>query len=293
MPEKRHRKLHAVPVEATNQRYGEAVATELRIKLPGPEGSADAQRAFLVLSKVTSLLGALDRARVASPGRTIWAISHLGHGSVETALRVGRPRPGLTVTESADELRALFDGFAQAQAQDGAPPGWPQQAVKIGAEIGRYLGPTSEEGMLLGLDDDVHGLRNVTITRIAGDHLSAALLGRRTSIGSLIGYIEEINTHKDRNTARLWLDHPRCFVEVSFKNEDMGRVRDALTRRVMVAGRLERSSSGQPLKIRMRDLTVLPQKGELPQLTDLAGVDPDFIGGMDPVEYVRNLRDSA
>lgn len=64
------------------------------------------------------------------------------------------------------------------------------------------------------------------------------------------------------------------------------------------------ATSGEPILLRYRGVMFQvwhpeaccdgkPEPSTAPRLTDLVGLDPDYIDGEDPVEYVRRIRGSA
>jgi hypothetical protein len=135
-------------------------------------------------------------------------------------------------------------------------------------------------------------VREVAVTRRAGDHLTAALNVRRFNVGSVVGKLVGVNTHK-RRVARLWLEHPSCSVEVLFSEEQFEPIRAGLRQRVMISGEVERNAAGAPIRVRMRSLEVLPSLADTPPVTDLVGLDPDLTGDAPAADYLREIRGAS
>ena len=265
--------------------------------LPGPEGSGDARGALVVLERFLALLGQLEdnelRKRAArADDRSTWGITAIELGSLVTTLAPNRMRRGATVATLGRVAGVAVDGFAEAEEREGLPEGWDGRTAAVGADLARMLGLLNTDGMILELLDDDRVIRNVTVTRHAAEHLNAALQERRHSIGSLIGRLDTISVHQ-RPLAGLWHERSGERVQVIFDQAQTDQVTAALGKRVEVAGRITRTLDDRLVDIRMRSVEVLPDIGEGPRLTDLAGLDPDFTGGIDPEEYLREIRGAS
>lgn len=273
------------------------MATELRVMLPGPEGSEDARRAVRILDKVLALLAELDHAATRRRGgpATTWSFTRLQLGSVDTLVAPNQPGRGRTTSEVERDFYRLVEGFMDAERGAGIPTGWTKNAAKIGAEIGRYLSATATRGLLLGVHENGRTVNEITVTRRVTDHLELALSSRRQSIGSLVGKLDSVNIHNGAE-ARLWLPGPRQqSVPVKFRDEQVDQIRDALGKRVMITGRIERDAEEAPVRVIMREIDILRDvdDDDVSPLGDLVGRDPDFTGGIPPAAYLRELRGTA
>src|SRR5690606_20671050 len=75
--ERRQKRHFSRAAHATTNRYPEDMHTELRVTLPGPQGSADARRALAVLDRLLNLLGyiedsVLDKPALRADERSSW-----------------------------------------------------------------------------------------------------------------------------------------------------------------------------------------------------------------------------
>ena len=110
-----------------------------------------------------------------------------------------------------------------------------------------------------------------------------------TVIGSVSGTLESITVHAKRE-ASLYNDLDKRRVIVSFAETDYPRVHAALRKRVEVHGVLQEDSAGRPLRVRLRDMEVLPQDDDLPTLSSLVGSMPTLTGGLSSGEYLERNR---
>jgi len=249
----------------------------------------------VVLERFLTLLGMLEdnelRQRAArADDRSTWGITAIELGSLVTTLAPNRVRPGGTVATLDRVADTAVTGFAEAEERECLPTGWDGKTAKAGAELAHMLGALATHGMVLELLDGGHIIRSVTVTRATAEHLSAATKKRRQSIGSVIGKLDTVSVHH-RPTAGLWHERTDERIEVTFTKAQTDEVTAALGKRVEVAGLITRTVDDSIVSIRMRSLETLLDTG--PRLTDLVGLDPDFTGGMEPPDYLREIRGAS
>jgi hypothetical protein len=109
--------------------------------------------------------------------------------------------------------------------------------------------------------------------------------------GSLVGTMEIINIHQKwifNIFEELTRNRVTChFIEGQF---DQARAALARNRRVEVTGRIHYSSDNIPKTIKVDTIRTLRSKEELPQASDLEGIN--ITDGEDPVTYIRRIRDA-
>ncbi len=267
------------------------------VTLPGPEGSGDARATLRILERFLALLGHLEDNEVRkratrAEDRSTWGITAIELGSLKTTLEPNRVRRGATVATLDRVASTAVDGFAEAEEREGLPRGWDGRTAEAGADLARMLGLLNTDGMILELIDGNRVIRNVTVTRHAAEHLGVALQERRHSIGSLIGRLDTISVHQRLN-AGLWHERTGERVTVTFDPPQTDEITAALGKRVELAGRITRTLDDRLVDIRMRSVEILPDLNDGPQLTGLVGLDPNFTGGMDPADYLREIRSAS
>ncbi len=268
------------------------MSTELRVTLPGPEGSADARRALAVLDRFLTLLTRLEDATLKRPtsrDHTSWSFTEVRLGSLVTTLAPNRLADGATSVTIKELAGTTIMGLATAEDQEGLPSGWTLQAARSGADLAQLLGLVVSDGMVVELleDGEPRGPRAM-VTRQAAENLAAAVRTRRHSIGSVVGRLDAISVH-GRREAGLWHERTGDRIAVTFDSSQTDEIRSALGERVEVAGRLTRDAEDRPVSVKMRSLDVLQGA----PVTDLIGLDPNLTGGMDPVDYLREIRGAS
>lgn len=271
------------------------MSTKLRVTLPGSEGSGNARAALVVLERFLEMLGFLEDSEIKKPAaraddRSTWGITAIELGSLVTTLEPNQIRSGSTVATLDRVAGAAIEGFADAEQQEGLPRGWDGKTARAGVDLARKLGLLSTNGMVLELLDGDRVVRDVIVTRQAADHLSVALEQRQHSIGSLIGRLDAISVHRGLE-AGLWHERTGKRVKVAFSKAQTEEVTSALGKRVEVAGSIARTVDGEAVDIRMRSVEVLAEGR--PPVAGLVGLDPDFTGGMEPKDYLREIRGAS
>ncbi|MER7164482.1 hypothetical protein ABT336_00165 [Micromonospora sp. NPDC000207] len=267
------------------------MTTALRVTLPGPDGSADARRSIGVLERFLTLLGRLEDTvldKESSTDHTAWGITDVRIGSLVTTLTPNRLSEGATSVTMKQVAGNVVAGLAQAEEQEGLPPGWNVKAAQAAVDLAKPLGLLAADGMVVELFHDGALTQRINVTRQVAENLSAALKVRRQSIGSVIGTLDSIYLHGQRR-AGLWQERTNRRLEVTFTTAQTDQVRAALGHRVEVAGRVIRAIDDSLVSVKMRTLEVLGHGA----VSDLIGLDLDFTEGVDPVDYVREIRGAS
>jgi hypothetical protein len=114
-----------------------------------------------------------------------------------------------------------------------------------------------------------------------------------TSAGSLTGFLEAVNVHKE-NKFFIYPPVGPKKVECVFKHDELfEKVREGIEKYVNVVGTLFYKSKGlHPYKIRVEKIEIYPPENKLPSLMSLRGIAPGLTGGKDSVAFVREQREA-
>jgi hypothetical protein len=110
------------------------------------------------------------------------------------------------------------------------------------------------------------------------------------SVGSVLGALEMINLHND---ARFAIFQPIAGRRVicNFTTGLKGTVIAALEKYVKVTGTLHfKKWDPRPHEIDVMEIEVYPDEKDLPQITDLAGINPDIVDGRASEEFLAEAR---
>ncbi len=107
--------------------------------------------------------------------------------------------------------------------------------------------------------------------------------------GSIVGTMEMITVHEKR-IFNIYDELTGNRVECRFRADYLDQTKVALARRVEITGRIHYSGDNMPKTVTVDTIRVIPPQGELPQASDLEGIN--ITDGEDPVDYVRRIRDA-
>src|SRR5690606_29233704 len=241
--ERRQKRHFSRAAHATTNRYPEDMHTELRVTLPGPQGSADARRALAVLDRLLNLLGyiedsVLDKPALRADERSSWGFSSIQLGSLTAPLSPSIPRRGATKETLGQVAGAVVKGFAETEQHHIVPEGWSIRAANTGVDLANLLAAVTGR-----MDVELlrHGqvVRAVSVTQRTARNLARALSVQRRSLGSVIGRLDSISVHK-RRLAGVWDSITGLRVEVTFTDNQVQEIKNALGKRVEIFGLITR-----------------------------------------------------
>src|SRR5690606_38578143 len=131
-------------------------------------------------------------------------------------------------------------------------------------------------------------VRAVSVTQRTARNLARALSVQRRSLGSVIGRLDSISVHK-RRLAGVWDSITGLRVEVTFTDNQVQEIKNALGKRVEIFGLITRDLNDDRVKLTTRELEVLPDAGERRSMDSIYGRDPDVAGARSSVDYVREM----
>lgn len=215
-----------------------------------------------------------------------WLITNVSTSSlvVET-----EPRSLLDDKNFGPEVAKVYvDGWASIEHEGVSPPYLTENGMDAARRIVRRIGKDGIEGIVVAGPE-----RSVIISPKASAHMDQLIPVKYRSLGSAEGTLETISVH---GSPRFTIYHSRTkkAVRCDIPATDstlLDRAKEALGRRVIARGRLERNARGEPIRIKAERLRILRERKDLPTIAELGGKYPDFTGGLTSEEYVRRMRD--
>ena len=215
-----------------------------------------------------------------------WLITNVSTGSlvVET-----EPRSLLVDKDFGPEVAKVYvDGWAKIEHEGTSPPYLTEQGMDAARRIVRRIGREGIKSIVVAGPE-----RSVTISPKASAHMDQLVPVKYRSLGSAEGTLETISVH---GSPRFTIYHSRTkkAVRCDIPATDstlLDRAKEALGRRVIARGRLERNARGEPIRIKAKELRIFRKEKDLPTIAELGGKYPDFTGGLRSEEYVRRMRD--
>lgn len=136
---------------------------------------------------------------------------------------------------------------------------------------------------------DTESGEGVTFTEDTQEAVRLIVSPRYSAFGSVIGTLDTIG-RRGGTYATVYEEMHGRAVRCEFDEALLSAVKEALFRRVMARGLVAYNDESGAMRVKLRDLEVLPDAEELPTVTAMYGAVPDLTGGQDSVEYVRQLR---
>jgi hypothetical protein len=227
------------------------------------------------------LLAELDTAISGEASATLpWAISELSMGSATI---------GVTRVTADDEpnrgpavIAACVRGVAQVEREAVRPQYFSDKALEATKDLSALL--VGEVGQV-----SIRGAgQQVSITQHVAANVDEVLGSTYVAPASVEGRLDLISIHRRRVFA-VWEPLEQRRVECHFPEDMLEQVRGALGKRVLVVGEVRYTASGDPVSVQVESIRVFPEEGALPPTRELAGLDPEFTGGMDSAQYVRGM----
>lgn len=240
-----------------------------------------------VLDEVRLALTEVDRHRL--PGRhprLDWAIQDIGGKKdlriVLSPTRIPRQRDAETLGWSSEGLVA---GISQLEERPVIPDWFSETTVERVQRVGKHIDRGRINHVEIASRHEHSVINDVTIRRAR-----EAVKPATTTWGSVFGRLEELVARSGSNPrAVIYPEGSRRAVRVRASSDQIGQLREAWGQRVLAGGQLMRNSVGQPIRLELTEIQVLPVRDSL-TARDLLGIAPGATGSMTTAEYIDELR---
>ncbi len=269
----------------------------LRIVLEGNLGDITVEALIRALDGTVAILNQLDvvTAGQSMPSLT-WYVTGLTEGSAAVEMRA-RPKTDKRRRQPADQVdlaRALVAGLHQLENRDDVPERFVDTSVRRVGTLGRILSEGATGLRIEGpppANPDDHRPRTAHVSLRSARHSQQATKVATRSRSSLVGNLEKLDVHR-RHRFGIYNTRSRRAVMCEFAPDQLDEVVAALGRRVLVDGILSRNPAGDPLRIVVGNLDVLPDDADLPPVQAMFGSAPDFTHGMTVAQRLDEIREA-
>lgn len=258
----------------------------VRIKIDGQPGQVTLAAFLGVVSNVGRILAELDAAISEQPhGSLDWVVDDLFTGSLGAELR-SEPRTLDREDAGAAVVRAFVGGWQTIETEGRTPPLFSPDAMQRAKSIVRFIGKEGATGIEISDTNET-----VELSPKSAVNVTQLLKEQRRSRGSVEGKLETVSVHRG---ARVIVYHSRTrkAIRCRLPDELLEQASTAmrLRQRVIVSGTIFSNGKGEPLRIDVTKLRILPPDSELPRYNDIGGHYPDFTGEMSTRDYIRSIR---
>ena len=259
----------------------------IRVTVEGERGTISLDTFVTIIRNTLDMLADLDSAISLEPrGSLDWFVADASFGSLVIALEAKAKRPDRDY--SAEVTKTFVDGLVHIQRERTTPPYFSDYGLRKALDLAKSL---RKDGAATVHIQDVQRQASATIRPEVTADIGQLVNIRYREIGSIEGRLEMVSIH---GAARFTVYHAitRRSIRCKFDPKELlEQVKDALGRRVMVAGVVHYNYKHEPVRVNLQKLTVLPREEELPSPKQLRGMASDFTGDQTTEEYVRSLRE--
>lgn len=258
----------------------------IEIVVDAPRRTLQPQQYMKVLTEIRLALQEVDKA--ALPGRQPrleWVIDDISVNGVHRAVivpqRIPAKRTILTVTGTTT---GLVRGVESLREKAEIPPLFSVATVSrlpAMAEIGNQV-----RAIHIRSTDDGE---QATINEAAVEHAKKATQTGLRTFGSVEGTLEVLSNSRRGIRALVVNERTRRAVTVRAADDAREQLREAWGERVRIGGELVRNSAGQPLRVDMTEMLVLPGR-ERVSAWDILGIAPGYTGDLTTEEFIRYAR---
>ncbi|WP_157170707.1 hypothetical protein [Nocardia araoensis] len=265
--------------------------TGLDVRLRVGQSRVEVTRFTKTIDQVVIALREIDALYVRRPPeRVTWVVAGLRQHASELSVRVEAESKGRRPLEDllvpAD---ALVSGARQLQEVAEVPELYSPQTVE------RVIDIATPKGGLHSVEVATYnGSRGepVTLSNSVRDNAKEAVRGRGESYGSFAGVLEVLARPR-RRTEMLKLSiydvQTRRAIIGMASSEFEEKVHALFGKRVLAGGLLTRNSSGQAIRLEVKQLEGF-EAVPYPKADDLLGAAPDWLGGMSVDAYIAEVR---
>ncbi len=239
--------------------------------------------AFLdAANDIKDILRALSTAVSPSEGNGLeWGVTNLYMGSFNVEIAcVTNPVVGAAVAQT------FVNGMEIIQKSAERPPLFDNAILDKAKHLSGIVSRDGVARIAIG-----HGSHEIQISQHIAANVDTLIGIRYEEVGAVEGRIEAINIH-DRLQFSIYDFVTERAVRCSFPDTLFGEVVAALGHRAIVYGMVRTDAQGDPVSVRVERIEQMRSRDELPSVSELRGIDPDFAGGMDAADYVRMMRDA-
>jgi hypothetical protein len=264
----------------------------VEIEITGADGGIGVRAYTQLLGHIRSMLEEIDRLVVpGNASRPEWAVR-----SAETTDLVFRvillPRT-LPRKRDPDSLSvpplALVDGVRSLASVPEIPHLFSEPVVSHVNKIGEQIGKSGVNGVSI---ISVNGDRSpeAQVNEAVRQNARRAMRPASVAWSSVVGVLDVISARREKRRVGLLTDQGRAVL-CNVQNVPTEQLFEAFEKKVVAAGRLRRNSLGQPVRLDVESLDVLPAVEPLVRARDLLGAGRGVIEPASPDELMAVLRD--
>lgn len=268
------------------------MAVAVEVGIAGADGGIGIRAYTQLLSHVRFMLEEIDR--LAAPGdlsRPEWAVRSTE--TVESTFRVLLLPRILPKERDPDSLSipplALVEGVRSLASVPEIPRLFSEPVVSHVDKLGDQIGKNGIAGVSV-MSVNTQRSPEAQVTESVRENARRAVEPASVAWSSVVGTLDVISARRERRRVGLLTEQGRAVL-CNVQKIPRDVVLEAFEKRVVAAGRLRRNSSGQPVRLDVESLEVLPRLGPIVTARDLLGAGRGIIVPSEAGEFMAVLRD--
>ncbi|GAA4024977.1 hypothetical protein GCM10022247_56790 [Allokutzneria multivorans] len=244
-----------------------------------------------ILTEIRLALEEVDRLAIPTRSpRLDWAVQSLS-GSQKLRIilapqEIPSHRPPNTIALASNGFVA---GIGELHQEPAIPPLFSARTVERVQKVGDHM--VKERLRDIKLTQLGRCQMNAIIDTQTVDKAKQAVRPAQRAWGSVTGKVEVLVARNEQHPkAQIVVEGTRRAVDIRGNAEHRDALRDAWGRRVMAGGELTRNSLGQPVRLSLTELHVLPEKDSSLTAWDILGMAPSATGELTTTQYMDLLR---
>jgi hypothetical protein len=264
----------------------------VEVEITGADGGIGVRAYTQLLGHIRFMLEEIDRLAVSgNVSRPEWAVRSANTtGSTFRVVLLPRTLPKRRDPDSLSiPPLALVEGVRSLGSVPEIPHLFSEPVVSHVDKVGEQIGKSGVAGVCV---ISVNGDRSpeAPVDDAVRQNAQRAVQPVSVAWSSVVGVLDVISARREKRRVGLLTDQGRavlCNVQSLSKEQ----LFDAFEKRVVAAGRLRRNSRGQPVRLDVESLDILPSVGPLVSARDLLGAARGIIQPSNGEELMAVLRD--
>lgn len=237
---------------------------------------------------------ALDPQAIADAIEQVTALVSSVRGAENARMTLTDLRGGsahITMAVAGSPIDLVHDGIEELRVAPVLPQAWGRATLKAVVGLAKVSRLRGVEDVSLRIGEAVS-----VIDAAISENAEKALTPSSRSLGSVRGhlyrYTNDTGRSRHRRSAALRRAGTDQSIELKFAPEDAGEIRALLDREVEVWGEVTRDATGEIAHLSVEGVEAVGDSAAVMTVGDGRGLlGEDWLGGVDPAEWVREYRD--
>jgi hypothetical protein len=263
----------------------------LTFTIDGPPGTVTLRAMLLAFQNQLSILGDLDAAIAGQSEPALdWYVADLQMNSVSATLESRPTAEDLPPGHDRTVIRTYRNGFDVIEREGRSPAYFSEHSLRSAKSTLKLIGREGVTGFHIRADSVAPD--TLSLTARAAVNVDQLIRPAHKGLGSVEGRLNMISLAGARPKFEVYDALTKKPVSCRFEPHMLDAVKDALGRRVVVAGVVTYNGKGEPFRIVLDSpIRVLRDRPQLPTTEDIERHYPTLTGTVSSREYLDTIRE--